>query len=206
MQAPSSSASAELPARDRILRAAQTLFYGHGVRATGIDRIIAEAGVTKVTVYRHFPSKDDLIRAYLVQRHDTWMAWFKAGLTAYRAAQSPTERRTRPLMPVLEVARDWFGAPTFRGCAFANAIAEVGESVASVAEIAARHKAELRDAIADLLPANAAAPGIAWAATLALDGAIMNAQTGAASIDAALQGLNDLLDALNQSHAAMTRD
>lgn len=190
------SATVDLSARDRILRAAQNLFYRHGVRATGIDRVIAEAGVTKVTFYRHFPSKDDLIRAYLHQRHETWIAWFKKSLATSQASQSAAERQTQPLMPVLQAAREWFGASTFRGCAFANTVAEIGESVPSITGIALQHKQELRDAIADLLPTNAAATHMAWAATLALDGAIVNAQLGGSSTKAALLGLQNLLNAI----------
>lgn len=189
-------ASVELSARDRILQAAQILFYQNGVRATGIDRVIAEAGVTKVTIYRHFPSKDDLIRAYLHQRHQTWITWFREGLAESQASQSALERQTQPLMPVLQVARDWFGASTFRGCAFANTVAEVGESIPSITDIALQHKQELRDAIASLLPTNEEASSIAWAATLALDGAIVNAQLGGSSTDAALLGLENLLNAI----------
>ena len=66
----------DLPARDRLLHTAHALFYRDGIRATGIDRVIAESGVTKVTFYRHFPSKNDLICAYLEYRHTGWMAWF----------------------------------------------------------------------------------------------------------------------------------
>ncbi len=66
-----------LPARERILATAYRLFYREGIRATGIDKVIAEAGgVTKVTFYRHFPSKDALILAYLELRHQRWMDWF----------------------------------------------------------------------------------------------------------------------------------
>eukprot|EP01031_Cornospumella_fuschlensis_P009142 gene9142-11228_t len=54
-----------LPARDRILVTAHDLFYRDGIRATGIDRIIAESGVAKLTFYRHFPSKDELVKAFL---------------------------------------------------------------------------------------------------------------------------------------------
>lgn len=193
-------APVNLSPRDRILRAAQDLFYRHGVRATGIDRIIADAGVTKVTFYRHFPSKDDLIRAFLHQRHETWIAWFKESLAASRTSQSAADRQAQPLMPVLQVAREWFGASTFRGCAFANTVAEIGESVPSITGIALQHKQEVRDAIADLLPMNAAASDIAWAATLALDGAIVNAQLGGSSTEVALLGLQNLLHALAFGH------
>lgn len=63
-----------MPARQRVLLTAYRLFYRDGIRATGIDRVIAESGTTKATFYRHFPSKNDLVSAYLVHRHDRWMA------------------------------------------------------------------------------------------------------------------------------------
>lgn len=203
-QPSSSSAPAVLPARDRILRAAQDLFYGYGVRATGVDRILAEAGVTKVTFYRHFPSKDDLTRAFLHQRHEEWMTWFKTRLAAAQASQSPAKRKTQPLMPLLQVAREWFGASSFRGCAFANTVSEVGQSVPSITDIAQQHKEEVHDAIASLLPAGAKFAGIAWAATLALDGAIVNAQLGGSSKETALRVLQHLLQVLGQSDAELS--
>jgi len=63
-------------ARDRILETAQRLFYRHGIRAVGVDRIIAESGVAKMSFYRHFPSKRDLVIAFLERRHRFWMDWF----------------------------------------------------------------------------------------------------------------------------------
>ncbi|MGE8126685.1 TetR/AcrR family transcriptional regulator [Methylobacterium sp. NPDC080182] len=189
--------SAPIPARERILRTAQDLFYRQGIRATGIDRIIAEAGVTKVTFYRHFPSKDDLIRAYLERRHAAWMGWFREALSSSCATQSEAERLKAPLGPVLDAARTWFGLVEFRGCAFANTVAEVGGIDLPITSIAAQHKHEVRDAIAALLPSSARDnTDIAWAATLALDGAAVNAQLGQASADVALDGLRILLDAL----------
>ncbi|HFJ8955946.1 TPA: TetR/AcrR family transcriptional regulator, partial [Serratia liquefaciens] len=64
-----------LPPRQRILLTAHDLFYRDGVRATGIDRIISESGVAKVTFYRHFPSKNELIEAFLAYRHEQWLSW-----------------------------------------------------------------------------------------------------------------------------------
>ena len=80
--------AAPLSARDRILGTAHDLFYRDGIRATGIDRLIAESGVTKVTFYRHFPSKNDLVRAFLDLRHARWMAWFVDAL-GRRGADTP---------------------------------------------------------------------------------------------------------------------
>lgn len=77
-----------------------------------------------------------------------------------------------------------------------NAVAEIGESVPSITDIALRHKQDVRDAIADLLQTDAAASDIAWSATLALDGAIVNAQLGGSSTEAALLGLQNLPHAL----------
>src|SRR3954470_24343514 len=93
-----------LPARERILVTSHDLFYRAGIRATGIDRVIAASGVTKVTFYRHFPSKDDLVRAFLDHRHGLWMAWFvdalgrgraQQRLGAARSSASATRRRCR---------------------------------------------------------------------------------------------------------------
>jgi AcrR family transcriptional regulator len=185
-----------LPARERILRTAQHLFYQDGVRATGVDTIIAAAGVTKVTFYRHFPSKADLIEAFLERRHQLWIDWFTATIGKFRQASTPEERRRSPLAPVLAAAEALFRPPTFRGCAFANTVAEFGGSVPSILGIAARHKAEVCAMIATLLPPGEATQPIAWAATLALDGAIVNAQTGGQAVAASLDGLGVLLDAL----------
>lgn len=182
--------------KQRILETAQRLFYREGIRGTGVDRIIAEAGVTKVTFYRQFSSKDALIEAFLEIRHDRWIAAFRDMLANGRDAQSPRERRTSPLGPVLRAARELIHASTFRGCAFANTVAEVGPSLPSVLSIAARHKGEVRQAIMTLLPGRKDAARIAWAATLALDGAIVNAQTGGQSADAALAGLHTILTTL----------
>jgi len=63
-----------LPPRERILVAAHALFYGEGIRATGVDKIIERSSVSKVTFYRQYASKDDLIRAYLDYRHKKWIA------------------------------------------------------------------------------------------------------------------------------------
>lgn len=190
----------DLPAKERILHTAQNLFYRNGVRATGIDRVIAEAQVTKVTFYRHFPSKDDLIEAFLERRHQLWMEWFRNAITKSWEALTPDERRHAPLAPVLSAAKELFEASTFRGCAFANTVAEFGASVPSVLGIASRHKKEVCDVIATLLPSQEDAHDIAWAATLALDGAIVNAQTGGQSVAASLEGLHVLLEALVRAH------
>ena len=128
-------------ARDRILDTAARLFYQEGYRATGIDRIIAESGVAKMSLYRHFASKNDLISAFLDRRHDEWMAWFRGNVEARLAA--------RPHLDVIaDALADWFAAD-FRGCAFINVVAEAGGD-ARAAEQAAAHKQELASFVADI--------------------------------------------------------
>ena len=177
--------------RERILLTAHDLFYRDGLRATGIDRIIAESGVAKLTFYRCFPSKDELIRTFLEHRHERWMAWFVDALGRNGAVSGGG---LAPLVPALG---EWFADPLFRGCAFINAVAELGDAVPGVAQIARRHKQDMRQVIADLLPPDKAQSARADAAALATDGAMVRAQLEGAG--PALAALALLLQALSFS-------
>lgn len=102
--------------RQRILDAANELFYNHGIRATSADRIIEQVGITKVTFYRHFRSKGDLVVAYLQQQSAAEQAWMLS-----------TVHDGDPLATVRAIAAGIGAAscsPGFRGCAFINAAAE----------------------------------------------------------------------------------
>src|SRR5450755_794440 len=105
-------------ARERLLAAANELFYAEGVHTVGIDRVIERAGVAKATLYSTFGSKDALIRAYLERRHDERAARMDRELTA--RFDNPRDR----LLGVFDVLGDSMAKPTFRGCAFINASAE----------------------------------------------------------------------------------
>ena len=190
------STIASLPARERILLTAHDLFYADGIRATGIDRVIAAAGVTKVTFYRHFSSKDDLVREFLDHRHTRWMAWFVDALGRRGAHEHADDADA--LLLLADVMAEWFADPVFRGCAFINATAEVGGSVEGALQRAREHKREMVEVIAGLLPARL--PGrmaLAQAAGLGVDGAIVKAQMGdAAMAREAVDDLRRLLEAL----------
>lgn len=201
MPEPLSPALAGLPARERILLAAHDLFYREGIRATGVDRVIACAGVSKLTFYRHFPSKDDLIRAFLQYRHGRWMDWFRAALARHRAAQNEAGRRSQPLQPLAAALAEWLREPGFRGCAFINAVAELGGGLDEALALSAAHKRDMVAAIAALLDTRPEAQALAEAAALAVDGAIVRAQTGGAALDEALAGLQRLLAALQAAPA-----
>jgi AcrR family transcriptional regulator len=108
-------------ARDRILEAAKRLFYRDGFRATGIDKIIAESGVAKMSLYRNFASKHDLITAFLDWRHEHWMSWFVSAVESRYANKAE-------LSILADALDEWFSAEDFRGCAFINSVAETGAS------------------------------------------------------------------------------
>jgi AcrR family transcriptional regulator len=164
--------SSDLPARERILRTAHDLFYAEGLRATGIDRVIAEAGVTKVTFYRHFPSKNDLILAYLNLRHEQWMKWFTEALERYGGAS----KGAQALAPVM---KEWFRGKAlgdFRGCAFLNGVSEMGPAMPAVIEVTRQHKRQMTDVIEALLPPSGQRRRAAEALATTVDGAIVQAQ------------------------------
>jgi AcrR family transcriptional regulator len=153
-------------ARQRILLAAHALFYRDGIRATGVDRVIAESGVAKLSFYRHFPSKNELILEFLEYRHRRWMTWFLDALQRHGGD-------SKALVPALG---EWFGSGSYRGCAFINSVGELGETLPEVVEITHRHKQDMANAIAQLLPASRHRKRLAMDLALAVDGAIVRAQ------------------------------
>jgi AcrR family transcriptional regulator len=177
-----------LTARDKILLKAHELFYRDGIRATGIDRIIKESGVTKVTFYRHYPSKDDLILAYLEYRHTYWMAWFTEAVERHRRDSGDIQK------VILGVLAEWFDSQVFRGCAFINAMVEFDSDLPRLREIIQGHKAEMGDALIAQLRGTAL-DGQALAVAMAIDGAIVKAQIDGQSA-LALKGLREILAAL----------
>lgn len=157
-------------AREKILLSAHELFYLNGIRATGIDKIIAHASVTKVTFYRHFPSKNALILAYLDYRHVRWIQWFSGQLQRHSANGLP------PADALVATLDSWWQSPDFRGCAFLNATAEIGEALPEVERLTREHKASVADAL--IITWQLKDPMLASVLVVALDGAIMHAQMG----------------------------
>ena len=182
------SKNVALTAREKILLTAHDLFYQEGIRATGVDRIIKESGVTKVTFYRHYPSKDDLIRAYLEYRHTYWMAWFVAAVERHRRLSGDIQ------MVILGVLAEWFDSQVFRGCAFINATVEFDSDLPRLQEIIQHHKADMAETLGAQLRGSAL-DGKALAVAMAIDGAIVRAQIDGQST-MALKGLSEILTAL----------
>lgn len=158
-------------ARERILEAARRLFYQNGIRATGVDRIIAESGVAKMSFYRNFPSKKDLVLTFLERRHEFWLGWFTGRVRELGGAN--------PRLAVMaDALKEWFSEATFRGCAFINTVAETCDYPAEEIRIAQSHKQDLCDFIETLIPPEkqSQAQRIARLAVLIIDGAIVRAQ------------------------------
>ena len=120
--------------RDHLVETALELFYQNGFHATGIDTILREAGVAKMTLYNHFKSKGDLIVAALELHDSRFQAWFAARVE--KLADTPRER----LLVMFDVLAEWFESDAFNGCVFINAAAEYGDCNDPVHETAARHK------------------------------------------------------------------
>jgi AcrR family transcriptional regulator len=123
-------------ARDRILEAAACLFYQDGIHAIGVDTIIAESGVAKMTLYRHFPSKDDLIAAYLERSNERFWAWLEAEM-----AEAPDPRGK--LLRAFGALGRQATSPGCRGCGFQGAAAEFPDPAHPAHRVAVAHKRQV---------------------------------------------------------------
>jgi AcrR family transcriptional regulator len=139
-----SSTRATDSARDRLLGAADALFYRRGIRNVGIDEIIATAGVAKASLYNHFASKDELILAYVQRRDDAWFAWFREEVE--RRASAPAKR----LLAVFDVLIDFVGETSFRGCALQNTFVELADRAHPAHKAVLASKRALRGYLGDL--------------------------------------------------------
>jgi AcrR family transcriptional regulator len=109
------------PVRERILDTSYELFSRRGIRAVGVDELIEHAGVAKATLYRHFPSKDDLVVAFLERREQRWTReWVEK--EARRRASSPDEQ----LLAIFDAFDEWFRREDFEACSFINVLLELG--------------------------------------------------------------------------------
>jgi len=128
-------------ARDRIVAVATRLFYKRGIRAVGVDLVIAESGVAKTTLYKHFRSKDALIAECLQRLDERYFRWFESEVEA--KTDDPLGR----LGALFEVLDDWFQRPDFRGCAFINASVELADPEHPARAAIANHKRRSRELI-----------------------------------------------------------
>lgn len=107
--------------RERILAAAYELFSQRGIRAVGVEELIATSGVAKATFYKHFGSKQDLVLAFLERREQVW-TWGTVEAGARARGDTPVEQ----LLAIFEVFDDWFVRDDFEACSFINVLLEMG--------------------------------------------------------------------------------
>ncbi|HEY3951185.1 TetR/AcrR family transcriptional regulator [Phenylobacterium sp.] len=167
-----SEQSGPVEVRDRILETASDLFYRQGVRAVGVDLIIAAAGVAKTSLYRHFRTKDDLIAAFLTREdEDFWAVWDR--VAAAHAGNAAAE---------LEAHLAWIGErvgrPRYRGCPQLNVAAEFPDEGHPARVVARAHKLELRRRLRGIAERLAVADpdGLAAQLSVMVNGAFVSAQ------------------------------
>jgi AcrR family transcriptional regulator len=185
--------AASKTAREKVLDVASKLFYQEGVRAVGIDTIVARSGVAKMSLYRNFASKDDLIVAFLVERNRRFFEWWDA---ATAPGDGPPIVRLRALISAtIEKVR----RPNYRGCPFLNTSAEYPGAAHPARAIIEKHKYEVRSRLLDLLRAIGIATPETLVATLIalLDGIYAYPATVADPGDAqaVIAAINILIDA-----------
>lgn len=133
------------PRRQHLIDTALHLFNEYGYHATGIDRILQEAGVSKATLYKHFRSKEDLILAVLQQRHEDLV------MANQRRCAEARDRGESTLFVIFDALHDWFQSQTFFGCNFIKASSEYAQTDDPIHQYAAKHKEELRLGLKELL-------------------------------------------------------
>ncbi len=138
------SAASRSEARDKLIKTAVELFYRQGYKATGINQIIAEAGVAKNTFYYYFRSKDDLCVTYLQEMDRLWKGLLKDKINSYK---TPYERWLAPF----EFTKEWNLKNDFRGCPFINMLSEITDPEIDIRKQVVYHKDGLRGIIVELL-------------------------------------------------------
>jgi AcrR family transcriptional regulator len=131
-------------ARDRVFRSASELFYRKGIRAVGVETIAAEANTTKMSLYRNFPSKDELVAEWL-RDHDVkfWQRWDAM------SRKNPNDAR-KQLKAAFDLLAKHIADPKARGCPMANAAVEITETDHPARKVIETHKAKLRARLAEL--------------------------------------------------------
>lgn len=157
--------------RDELVRKALDVFYRNGFHATGMDMLVAETGVSKTSMYKHFRTKEELILAVLRLRDENFRHWL------YRRIEELSDTPEGQLLALFDALSDWFNKPEFRGCMFIKASAEFQEVNHPIHAQSAAHKQILQDHFAKLAAAAGADQPLDLARQLLLlkEGAIVSA-------------------------------
>lgn len=161
--------------RAHLIDTAIDVLYREGFHATGLDRILEQGGLSRMTVYNHFKSKDELILAALLNRD----AIFRARLREFVESRAATPRER--LLAVFDFHADWFASKEFFGCMFIKALGEFPDPASGPNRIASQHKQAITTYLRELCQEAAIrdADGVARQMSLLLEGAIVTAQFSA---------------------------
>jgi AcrR family transcriptional regulator len=172
--------SARGGARERILDGAYELFSKRGIQAVGVDTIVAESQVAKMTLYRYFPSKQDLVLAFLDLREQRWThEWLEAEIE--RLGTSPRER----LLAIFDLFDEWFHRSEYEGCSFISTLLEIVDKDSPIHRATVAHLESIRAILERLvMEAGATDPeATAYELQILMMGAIVSASRG--DLDAA---------------------
>ena len=160
--------------RDELVQKALKAFYRNGFNATGMDMLVAETGISKTSMYKHFRTKEDLIIAVLRLRDEQFRNWL------YRRMEELAETPRDQLIAMFDALEEWFDEPGFRGCMFIKASSEFQEASHPIHQQSADHKRMLESHLRALAEkAGVADPGVLARQLLLLkEGAIVTAHLG----------------------------
>ena len=167
--------------REQLIETAIELFAKNGFHATGIDTILAHAGVAKKTLYSHFHTKEELILAALRQHDGQFRNYLMKNVDAL--ADAPADK----LLAIFDVVKDWFSQNNFYGCMFINAIGEYSEQETAIREVCKEYKRLIRNYIKDLAEQAGVKDATALSNELSilLEGSIVTAQVSGVSEEVA---------------------
>lgn len=129
--------------RQRIVDTASQLFYEEGIQNVGVDRIVSESSVAKMSLYKHFRSKDELIVEFLRCSHEQWKDWFVEAVENYNRSLN------HRILACFHALNEWIHIKDFRGCAFINSVVELANDKHPGADVAYEHRAFIRSYFAE---------------------------------------------------------
>lgn len=167
----------KISVEEKILQTARRLFCQVGIHATGIARIIEESGVSRRSLYTHYGSKENLLKAVFEAEANIWFRWFDCDLPQMEC--SPTER----ILALFDLMRDWFNSKNFYGCVFINAVAEHEKSNGWIQEVANSHREKITAKLQAMVAASGAQDPemVTEKLNLLIDGTIVTAMVTANS-------------------------
>ena len=184
--------------REKILHVASDLFHSRGINSTGVDTIVTVAGTTKMTLYKYFRSKEDLILEVLQKGHEDFQAWLNERLSLN--SKQPADK----IQKLLDFIEEWVTSPDFRGMAFIKASAEFPNEESPVHKLSAEHAKEFRIYIAGLAKEAGISDsdGLALQLSMLIEGAMQAEQMkrGSGAIKYAKKAAKILIDSAPKKH------